>query len=229
MLVGVSKGSDDKLAEAIVTVFVVAVVIGLVNGLLVAVLDLNPLIVTLATGLILLGINAEYRAGIANSTTVPDSLADFVFDKVFGISKTFWFVVALTLVLGVDPAIDHRRSSLPGGRRQPAGSVDGGHPRQALRRSGPTCCAAIAAGLAAIFIGGIVVSPGVDPGVDLPARSGGGGGARRRRPLRRSRQSVVDLAGRLLRDAAQPDVEGAWTLERLAVRRLRRWRSWSAC
>ena len=33
VLVGVSKGSDDKLAEAIVTVFVVAVVIGLVNGL----------------------------------------------------------------------------------------------------------------------------------------------------------------------------------------------------
>src|SRR5690606_73259 len=48
-LVGVSKGSDDKLPQAVVTVFVVAAVIGLVNGLLVAVLDLNPLIVTLAT------------------------------------------------------------------------------------------------------------------------------------------------------------------------------------
>ena len=72
VLVGVSKGSDDKLAEAIVIVFVVAAVIGLVNGLLVAMLDLNPLIVTLSTSLILLGITAEYRVGIANSNTVPD-------------------------------------------------------------------------------------------------------------------------------------------------------------
>ena len=52
-------------------VFVVAVVIGLVNGLLVAVFDLNPLIVTLSTGLILLGITAEYRLGTANESTGP--------------------------------------------------------------------------------------------------------------------------------------------------------------
>ena len=52
--------------------FVWAVVIGLVNGLLVAVLDLNPLIVTLSTGLILLGITAEYRLGTANESQVPD-------------------------------------------------------------------------------------------------------------------------------------------------------------
>ena len=81
ILVGVAKGSDDRLADAILIVFVWAVVIGLVNGLLVAILDLNPLIVTLSTGLILLGITAEYRLGTANESQVPDALSDFVIDQ----------------------------------------------------------------------------------------------------------------------------------------------------
>ena len=119
VLVGVSKGSDDKLAEAIVIVFVVAVVIGLVNGLLVAVLDLNPLIVTLSTGLILLGINTEYRAGIANSTTVPDSLSD--------------------VRLRQDVRGSARRSgSSSASRSSSASSCDRPPPVAASRRSAPT-------------------------------------------------------------------------------------------
>jgi len=163
VLVGVSKGSDDKLAEAILTVFLLAVVIGLVNGIVIAVLDLNPLIVTLATGLILSGINTEYRAGNPNSTTVPDSLADFVFDKVFGISKTFWFVVALTLVLGLilRSTTFGRRFQAVGANRRAAWMAG---IRVRMYVTGAYVLAAIAAGLAAIFIAGIVVSPGVDPG-----------------------------------------------------------------
>lgn len=163
VLVGVSKGSDGKLLQAIVTVFVVAVVIGLVNGFLVAVFELNPLIVTLATGLILLGINSEYRAGIANSTTVPDSLADFVFAKVFGISKTFWFVVAVMIALAII-----LRSSTVGRRFQAVGANRRAAWMAGIRVRlyvvGAYVAATCAAGLAAIFIGGIVVSPGVDPG-----------------------------------------------------------------
>ena len=164
VLVGVSKGSNDKLAEAIVIVFVVAAVIGLVNGLLVAMLDLNPLIVTLSTSLILLGITAEYRVGIANSNTVPDDLKNFVLAKVFGVSKTFWFVVALTLVVGVI-----LRSSTVGRRFQAVGANRRAAWMAGIRVRlyvvGAYIGAAFAAALAAIFIGGIVVSPGVNPGV----------------------------------------------------------------
>jgi ribose transport system permease protein len=163
VLVGVSKGSDDKLAKAILIVFALAAVIGLVNGLLVALFDLNPLIVTLATSLILLGITAEYRVGIANSTTVPDSLSDFVFEKVFGVSKTFWFVVILTLVLGVvlrSTTIGRRFQAVGANRR--AAWMAGIRVRMYV--VGAYIGAAFAAALAAIFIGGIVVSPGVDPG-----------------------------------------------------------------
>ena len=82
ILVGVAKGSDDRLAYAIFIVFVWAIVIGLVNGLLVAILDLNPLIVTLSTGLILLGITSEYRLGTANESQVPNALSDFMIERV---------------------------------------------------------------------------------------------------------------------------------------------------
>ena len=165
VLVGVSKGSNDKLAEAIVVVFVVAAMIGLVNGLLVAMLDLNPLIVTLSTSLILLGITAEYRVGISNSTTVPESLSNFVFEKVFGVSKTFWFVVALTLVIGVilRSTTVGRRFQAVGANRRAAWMAG---IRVRLYVVGAYVGAAFAAALAAIFIGGIVVSPGVNPGVN---------------------------------------------------------------
>ena len=163
VLVGVSKGSDDRLARAIVVIFIVAAVIGLVNGVLIAVLDLNPLIVTLATSLILLGITSEYRVGTANNSTVPDALSNFVFDKAFGVSKTFWFVVALTLGLGVV-----LRSSTVGRRFQAVGANRRAAWMAGIRVRlyvvGAYMAATAAAGLAAIFIGGIVVSPGVDPG-----------------------------------------------------------------
>jgi ribose transport system permease protein len=164
VLVGVSKGSNDKLVEAIVIVFIVATVIGLVNGLLVAALDLNPLIVTLSTSLMLLGITAQYRVGIANSSAVPDDLSNFVLAKVIGVSKTFWFVVALTLVIGVV-----LRSSTVGRRFQAVGANRRAAWMAGIRVRlyvvGAYIGAAFAAALAAIFVGGIVVSPGVNPGV----------------------------------------------------------------
>jgi ribose transport system permease protein len=163
VLVGVSKGADDGLAKAIVAVFVVAIVIGLVNGFLVAVFDLNPLIVTLATSLIVLGINTEYRARTTSNSTVPDVLSDFVFARVFGVSKTFWFVVALTLALAVilRSTVTGRRFQAVGANRRAAWMAG---IRVRLYVIGAYVAASVAGGLAAILVAGIVVSPGVDPG-----------------------------------------------------------------
>ena len=163
VLVGVSEGSDDRLAYAMVIVFAWAMVIGIVNGLLVAVLDLNPLIVTLSTGLILLGVTSEYRVGTANNSTVPDSLSGFVFERVLGISKTFWLVLLIALLIALI-----LRSTAVGRRFQAVGAN-----RRAAWMAGirvrlyvifAYVFAAMAAGLAGILVGGIVVSPGVDPG-----------------------------------------------------------------
>jgi ribose transport system permease protein len=163
VLVGVSKGTESGFTKAIVWVFVVAIVIGFINGFLIAMFELNPLIVTLATSLIVLGINTEYRKGTAQSTTVPDSLASFVFDKQFGVSKLFWFGVILTLVLGgiIRSTTVGRRFQAVGANRR-AAWMAGIHVR--LYVIGAYVFASMAGGLAAIFAAGIVVSPGVDPG-----------------------------------------------------------------
>ena len=163
VLVGVSEGSDDRLAYAMVIVFAWAMVIGIVNGLLVAVLDLNPLIVTLSTGLILLGVTAEYRVGTANNSTVPDTLSEFVFQRFFGISKTFWLVlaIALLIVLVLRSTAVGRRFQAVGANRRAAWMAG---IRVRLYVIFAYIFAAMAAGLAGILVGGIVVSPGVDPG-----------------------------------------------------------------
>jgi ribose transport system permease protein len=164
VMVGVSQGADDRLARGVIAVLICAVLIGLVNGVLVAIVELNPLIVTLSTGLILEGITYEYRIGIANNSKVPDSLSDAVLlDKVFGISKTFWFVLAVVILLALV-----LRSSTFGRRFQAVGAnrraawMAGIHVRSYVVAA--YVGAAIAAGLAGILIGGIVVSPGVNPG-----------------------------------------------------------------
>lgn len=163
VLVGASKGSDGMLGRAVLMVFFVALIIGVVNGLLVAVFDLNPLIVTLSTSLILLGITAEYRMGIANNSSVPDLLADTVFQRVLGVSKVFWFVFVLMLIVGVvlrATTVGRRFQAVGANRR--AAWMAGIHVRfyVLLAYVGAT----VAAGIAGILLGGIVVNPGVDPG-----------------------------------------------------------------
>jgi ribose transport system permease protein len=164
ILVGVSRGQDDRLAYAAFIVLVWAIVIGVVNGLLVAVLDLNPIIVTLSTGLILLGITDEYRVGIANNASVPESLSDFALvDKFLGVSRLFWLVLVLMLAVAVvlrSTAAGRRFQSVGANRR--AAWMAGIHVRTHVVFA--YVAAAVAAGLAGIFVGGIVVNPGVNPG-----------------------------------------------------------------
>ena len=165
ILVGISKGANDRLAIAVLTVLAVAVLIGLVNGVLVAVIELNPLIVTLSMKFILDGANSQYRLGTANNSKVPNSLANVVIGKAFGASKAFWAVVALTLVVSV-----MLRSSTPGRRFQTVGAnrraawMAGIHVRTyvVLAYVG----ASVAAGLGAILLSGVVQSPGATPGKD---------------------------------------------------------------
>jgi ribose transport system permease protein len=163
ILVGVSKGANDRLAVAVVTVIVVAIVIGFANGVLVGIVELNPLIVTLSMKFILDGVTSDYRLGIANSSKVPDSLANVVIEKAFGVSKAFWAVLALTLVVSV-----MLRSSTPGRRFQAVGAN-----RRAARMAGvhvrtyvvlAYIGASVAAGLGAILLSGLVQSPGPTPG-----------------------------------------------------------------
>jgi ribose transport system permease protein len=163
VMVGVSLGRNDRMVTAVLVVFGVALIIGLVNGILVAILELNPLIVTLSTSLILLGITSEYRLGTANNSKVPKALSKVVFEKVLGVSKTFWFVFALMLVIALvlrSTTVGRRFQAVGANRR--AAWMAGIHVRAYVIFA--YVAASCAAGLAGILIGGLVVSPGVDPG-----------------------------------------------------------------
>jgi ribose transport system permease protein len=99
VLLGVSSGSDDRVLIGIVAALAAAVAVGLVNGLLVALIRLNALIVTLATGAIVAGITLSYRQGLPAEATVPRALARFGEERLLGLNHTIWVAIAITLVI----------------------------------------------------------------------------------------------------------------------------------
>jgi ribose transport system permease protein len=99
LILGVSQHSNEKLALGILACIGLGLLVGLANGLFVGVLRLNPLIVTLAVGLIVLAFGARYARGVAFESAVPPALTSWALTKPLGISWVFWLGVMLTLLL----------------------------------------------------------------------------------------------------------------------------------
>jgi ribose transport system permease protein len=99
---GIGDGSNHRLPVAILAALGVGVLVGLVNGVLVGVLRLNPLIVTLAVGLIVLAWSSKYsRDVVTNRPNVPDGLSTWATAKPLGISNVFWVGAAITIVVAL--------------------------------------------------------------------------------------------------------------------------------
>src|SRR4051794_23909407 len=122
LVVGVGAGSDGNIAKAVLVCLGWSAVVGLVNGVLVGVVGLNPLVVTLAVGQIVLGVTIRYATGIANESEVPPALSDWAGGRFLGLSWIFWVGLALTAALAL-----FLRSTVPGRRFQ----VVGANPRAA--------------------------------------------------------------------------------------------------
>ncbi|HLF27335.1 MAG TPA: ABC transporter permease [Anaerolineae bacterium] len=99
VVVGVARGSDDRLALAIMASLGVAGLVGLANGLLVGVLKFNALIVTLAIGQIVGGATIAYSDSIANESAVPVLLSTWVTRQFLSVSWIFWVALVVTLLL----------------------------------------------------------------------------------------------------------------------------------
>ncbi|HEX6234921.1 MAG TPA: ABC transporter permease [Jiangellaceae bacterium] len=97
--VGVGKLSDDRIWLAYLTAIGVAALIGLVNGFLIGALSLNPLIVTLAVGQIVIGIANRYYTSFAIQSPVPPGLSAWTTTRFLGITRIFWIGVAITVAL----------------------------------------------------------------------------------------------------------------------------------
>jgi ribose transport system permease protein len=95
---GVGEQSDSRIWIAILTAVGVAALIGLVNGILIGGLKLNALIVTLATGQIVVGIVSRYVGTFPVQSAVPLGLSDWAADRFLGVSPIFWMGVAVTLM-----------------------------------------------------------------------------------------------------------------------------------
>jgi len=99
LIVGVSAGSDHRLVLGILACLGVGVGVGLCNGILVGVLRLNPLIVTLAVGQIVLAWGFKYSRSVTNQSSVPEALSNWAAHKPLGISVVFWTGAAITLLV----------------------------------------------------------------------------------------------------------------------------------
>jgi ribose transport system permease protein len=99
IMAGVGQQSNSRIWIAILTAVGVAALIGLVNGILIGGLKLNALIVTLATGQIVVGLVSRYVNTFPVQSAVPIGLSDWAADRFLGVSPIFWVGVAVTLLL----------------------------------------------------------------------------------------------------------------------------------
>jgi ribose transport system permease protein len=103
LILGISRGHDGDIWLAVAVALSSAAAIGLLNGLLVAVLQLNALIVTLAVGAITSGITLWYRESLPAEARVPPGMAAWGGSRLLGLSVSVWvatlLVIALTIVL----------------------------------------------------------------------------------------------------------------------------------
>jgi ribose transport system permease protein len=122
IVLGFSRGRDADMLMAIVAALAFAVGVGLINGLLVAALRLNALIVTLAVGAMTAGATLWYRESLPAESRVPPALADWGGSRIAGINTSVWVAALLVAIL----AIVLRKSMI--GRRF---SAIGANPRAA--------------------------------------------------------------------------------------------------
>jgi ribose transport system permease protein len=100
LIAGIGAGSDHRLAGAILACLGCGALIGLVNGFFVGILRLNPLIVTLAVGQIVLAWTGKYsREKVVTHSDVPQALSSWASEKPLGISYVFWTGAAITLAV----------------------------------------------------------------------------------------------------------------------------------
>jgi ribose transport system permease protein len=101
LIVGISAGSNHRLVLGILVCICLGAGVGLVNGILVGLLRLNPLIVTLAVGQIVLAWGFRYSRSVTNASSVPTSLSNWAAEKPLGISIVFWTGAAITLLVAL--------------------------------------------------------------------------------------------------------------------------------
>ena len=163
LLVGFGGGDNGQIAVAILVGLGCAALIGLVNGLLVSVARLNPLIVTLAIGQIVIGITVWYATTIANESAVPPALSSWAIRDFLGVNWLFWVgvVAAIALALFLRYTTVGRRFQLVGANPR-AAWIAGIHVQRYVILA--YVGAAMLYGTAGILLAAFIRSPSIDLG-----------------------------------------------------------------
>lgn len=165
MMVGVGDQSDGRIGLAVLAALGAAALVGLVNGVLIGGLKLNPLIVTLAVGQVTIGMVSRVRAwfGYPVQTPVPEGFSNWVSTRILGLSPIVWIAVAVTAVLVVGlryTAIGRRFKAV--GANPVASSVVG--VRVNLNQILVYVVAAMFYAVGGMALAGLIRSPGVAVG-----------------------------------------------------------------
>jgi ribose transport system permease protein len=101
VLLGFSGGREGALPVAIAGALLFALAIGAANGILVAVLQLNALIVTLAVSAIASGATLWYRDSLPAESRVPPGMAEWGDARFLGFNVSVWVAAALVVILTI--------------------------------------------------------------------------------------------------------------------------------
>jgi ribose transport system permease protein len=91
-----AQGQDDRLLGAVLFALGVVLAAGIANGVLVAILGLNPIVATLGTNTLLTAVVFAVSDGIPRSTT--DRMAEIADGRTLGIPNAVYFAVGATVV-----------------------------------------------------------------------------------------------------------------------------------
>ncbi|MBV9758783.1 MAG: ABC transporter permease [Alphaproteobacteria bacterium] len=101
LLLGISRGHGGQLPLAMALALLACAAVGLLNGILIAVLRVNALIATLADGAIVSGLTLWYREGLPAEARVPAIMATWGDLRLFGLNMVVWIAAALIALLAV--------------------------------------------------------------------------------------------------------------------------------
>jgi ribose transport system permease protein len=96
LLAGMVQGSDKALIYALPAVFVIAAIVGLVNGIGIVALGISPIVMTLATNGVLQGAALLYSGGTPAGFSSP-LLRWFMTAKIAGITPVVFFIAIFTV------------------------------------------------------------------------------------------------------------------------------------
>jgi ribose transport system permease protein len=163
IVVGVGDGSDERIVVAIATAVAAAAIVGLVNGVLIGGLKLNGLIITLAVGLIVVGVVNRYGSKFPVQSPVPKGLSEWTSTRILGVSPVFWIGVGLTLLLIVGLRYTATGRRFQGVGANPVASHVLGV-RVTVNQILAYVAAAICYAIAGVALAGLIRTPGVAVG-----------------------------------------------------------------